>query len=135
MFKNPGIFAIALLAAGSIFSAGNISVAEDMKNSELTHGNVQMNLQVGETSQYDVLEAFGAPNITTVDGTGQEVWTYERHATVTNKEKKTGYATIIIIGGSKTNTQFESSSRSMILIIKFDSNKIVSDFKSRYSSF
>jgi len=135
MFKKIGIVAIVFLTAGLVFSATNFSIAQDAKNSELTHGNVQMNLQVGETTQYEVLETFGAPNITTVDGSGQEVWTYERHATVTTSEKNRGWATIVIIGGSNTNTKFEQSSRSMILVIKFDENKIVSDFKSRYSSF
>ena len=118
-----------------VYSIPVLNAQETLENSPLTHGNVQMNLQVGETTQYEVLETFGAPNITTVDGSGQEVWTYERHATVSNSKTKKGYATIIIVGGSKTNTQFEQSSRSMILIIKFDENKIVSDFKSRYSSF
>lgn len=133
--KKFKLLAVILLAGCWFVQGQGIPLADEMKNSPMTHGNVQMNLQVGETTQYEVLETFGAPNITTVDGSGQEVWTYERHAVVTNTEKKRGYATIIIAGADKTNTQFESSSRSMILIIKFDENKIVSDFKSRYSSF
>ena len=135
MTKKISKIFVSALAGFFLFSTPTVSFSQDGMNSELTHGNVQMNLQVGQTTQYDVLEAFGAPNITTVDGSGQEVWTYERHATVTTSEKKRGWATIVIVGGSKTNSQFEQSSRSMILIIKFDDNKIVSDFKSRYSSF
>jgi hypothetical protein len=52
------------------------------RDSELTHGNVQMSLRVGVTTQAEVLDTFGAPNITTIDGAGREVWTYQRNATV-----------------------------------------------------
>lgn len=136
MFGNFLRTLAGALIVAAVFAGWSLSAyADEPVNSQLTHGNVQMNLQVGETTQAQVLEAFGAPNITTIDGSGNEVWTYERHATVTRSEKKKGYASIIILGGSKTNTQFEQSSRSMILIIKFDENNVVSDFKSRYSSF
>lgn len=113
----------------------------------LTHGMVQMNLQVGQTSQAEVLEAFGAPNITTVDAQGNEMWVYDRHATVTSN--KTGGFSIGLgigaggdgvgglggLGFGKRKTSSESSSRTMTLIIKFDRSKIVSDFRSRSSSF
>ena len=38
------------------------------RNSQLTQGNVQMNLVVGKTTKAEVLENFGSPNITTRDG-------------------------------------------------------------------
>jgi hypothetical protein len=44
---------------------------------------LQMNLRVGATTQAEELETFGAPNITTIDGAGREVWTYTRNATIT----------------------------------------------------
>jgi outer membrane protein assembly factor BamE (lipoprotein component of BamABCDE complex) len=88
-------------------------------------------LKKGETTQAEVLEKFGAPNIATVDGQGNEVWTYQRHATVSRSSA--GYATIVILGGGTSG--FEQSSRTMTLIIKFDARKVVSDFNSMYSSF
>ena len=57
----------------------------DQRNSALTQGNVQLNLQVGKTTKADVLEKFGSPNITTRDGAGQEVWSYQRMATVSQR--------------------------------------------------
>ena len=117
------------------------------RNSDITHGTVQMTLRVGQTNQVEVLEAFGAPNITTVDGQGQEVWSYHRHATVSESDSESGGFSILFgvagsgvgggVGGGKSvaRTGFEQSSRSMILIIKFNDQKIVSDFRSRYSSF
>jgi outer membrane protein assembly factor BamE (lipoprotein component of BamABCDE complex) len=107
------------------------SQSDNGKNSPLTHGNVQMNLKVGVTTQTQVLETFGAPNITTIDGQGREVWTYQKHATVTKTSE--GYATIILLGGSTSG--FEQSSRTMTLIIKFGPDKVVQDFNSMSSSF
>ena len=105
------------------------------KNSNLTQGNVQMNLQVGETTKVDVLENFGSPNVTTRDASGQEVWSYQRAAQVAQSTTSEGYWTIIFAGQSKTATGFESSSRMITLIIKFDDNDVVTDFRSRESNF
>jgi outer membrane protein assembly factor BamE (lipoprotein component of BamABCDE complex) len=105
------------------------------RNSELTHGNVQMNLKVGETTQTQVLEAFGAPNITSIDGSGQEVWTYQRAATVTQSESSSGFWTILLAGQSREASGFEQTQRTMTLIIKFSEKKVVSDFRSRSTEF
>ena len=105
------------------------------RNSELTHGNVQLNLKVGETTQAEVLEAFGAPNITTIDGSGQEVWSYQRHATVSQSTSSSNYWTIILAGGDNSASGLEQTQRTMTLIIKFGPNKVVSDFRSRSSEF
>ena len=105
------------------------------RNSQLTQGNVQMNLIVGQTTKAEVLENFGSPNITTRDGSGREVWTFQRSAQITQSSSQSGYATVIIAGGSNSASGFESSSRMITLIIKFNKNDVVSDFKSRTSNF
>lgn len=106
-----------------------------------------MTLKVGETRQLEILEAFGGPNITTIDGQGREVWVYDRHATVT-ADKASGFSIGMLLGAggsgvgggaglgfSNKKSKSSQSTRSMTLIIKFDDGKIVSDFKSRTSSF
>ena len=105
------------------------------RNSALTQGNVQMNLIVGRTTKAQVLEAFGAPNITTRDGSGQEVWTYQRAAQVSQSSSRSGYWTIILAGQSSSAAGFESGSRMFTLIIKFDNSDVVTDFRSRTSEF
>lgn len=120
-----------------IILSGCVSTPQPLtdRNSALTQGNVQMNLVVGQTTKSDVLETFGAPNITTRDGSGREVWTYQRQAQVTQASDKSGYWTVILAGQSSSASGFETSSRMITLIIKFDSNDIVSDFRSRTSNF
>jgi hypothetical protein len=94
-----------------------------------------------------VLETFGGPNVTTIDGDGREVWMYDRFATVT-ATKDSGFA-IGILGGAggggggigaglgfgTRKSKATTSTRSMTLIIKFGPDHRVVDFKSRSSSF
>lgn len=137
---------VTVLAA---FLCGSTTVAyaqQDQQNT-LTHGMVQMNVKVGTTTQAQIIEAFGGPNITTLDGSGQEMWVYDRHATV-SYDKSSGFSIGLLVGGggggvgaggglgfSNRKSKSTESSRAMTLIIKFDANKVVSDFKSRSSSF
>jgi hypothetical protein len=113
----------------------------------LTHGMAQMTLHVGQTSQYDVLETFGGPNVTTLDGEGREVWIYDRFATV-SMSKDSGFSIGMLVGAaggavgagaglgfSNKKSKSSTSSRSMILILKFGPDKKLADFKSRSSSF
>lgn len=106
--------------------------------SNLTSGQVSLTLKKNITSQTEVVETFGAPNLVTQNSAGEEVWTYQRHATVSNASSSQGYATIIFAGISSSSSGFEQSSRSMTLIIKFkevNGVKVVSDFSSRATSF
>ena len=105
------------------------------KNSNLTQGNVQMNVKVGVTSKSDVLEMFGAPNVTTRDGEEKEVWTYQRQAQVSQVYGQEGGWSVLLTGKSTSVTGFESSTKMITLIIKFDSSDLVTDFNSRASNF
>jgi outer membrane protein assembly factor BamE (lipoprotein component of BamABCDE complex) len=134
MLRRSAILAVAVAcAAAACVQTPNQPVTT--RNSELTHGNVQLNLKVGQTSQAQVLEAFGAPNVTTIDGSGQEVWMYQRHATVSQNSSSSNYWTVVLFGGSNKAAGFEESQRTMTLLIKFDDKKVISDFRSRSSEF
>ncbi|MBO9575277.1 MAG: hypothetical protein J7494_06050 [Sphingobium sp.] len=113
----------------------------------LTHGMVQMTLHVGTTTQAEVLETFGAPNITTLDSGGQEVWVYDRQATVSTAGSS-GFSIGMLLGAGGGNvggggglgfgsskSKSTQTQRTMTLIIKFGTDKKVVDFKSRSSSF
>ncbi|HEX4738417.1 MAG TPA: hypothetical protein VH331_12735 [Allosphingosinicella sp.] len=137
---------IRALIVLTLFSAAAGAEAADQPNT-LTHGMVQMTLHVGTTTQEQVLETFGAPNITTLDGDGREVWVYDRFATVT-ADKSSGFSIGMLVGGGSDNaaggggfgfgsrkSKSSTSTRSMTLIIKFGPDKRVVDFRSRSSSF
>lgn len=131
-----------------------LSSAVEAKKSEpdnspnmLTHGMAQMTLHVGTTTQEDVITTFGAPNITTLDAQGQEVWIYDRQATVSSSGSS-GFSIGMLVGAGgggvgggaglgfgKSKSHSSETQRTMTLIIKFGSDKKVVDFKSRSSSF
>lgn len=113
-------------------------VPESNSKNQLTTGQVQITLKKDVTTQTEVLEAFGAPNLVSLTGDGEEVWTYQKNATVAASNSSSAYGTIILFGASTKTSGFEQSSRTMTLIIKFKQIggvKRVSDFSSRSSSF
>ena len=133
MLKRAALVAVCLglLGTSAIAAQGPV----DQRNGPLTSGNIAMNLQVGKTTQAEVLEAFGAPNIVTMDGARNTVWSYQRHATVTQSTSSSSFWTIVLTGGAKRADGFSSSQRTVTLIIKFDANNVISDFRSRTSDF
>ncbi|WP_340318344.1 hypothetical protein [Rhizorhabdus argentea] len=138
-----------LLALAAALVAAHPAAAKEEKDSQntLTHGMAQMTLHVGTTTQEEVLETFGAPNITTLDAQGQEVWVYDRQATVSSSGSS-GFSIGMLLGAAggsvggggglgfgSSKSKSSQTQRTMTLIIKFGSDKKVSDFKSRSSSF
>jgi len=126
---------VALLGCQSNPPPSPPAPAVTSSNNNLTHGAVQLKLQKGVTTQTEVLEAFGAPNISTIDGEGREVWTYRRHATVTSTTGSNAYFNVLVVGASGGQSTESTSTQSMTLIVKFDENKRVSDLRSMASSF
>ena len=109
MFARLILVGIATVASPGCAHTQNTS--DPGPNSQLTHGNVQINLQTGKTSQAEVLEKFGPPNIATIDGSGNELWTYQRHATVQQSSSVNNYWTIVLFGISTRTSGFEQSQR------------------------
>ncbi|MFN6936408.1 MAG: hypothetical protein ACK4NZ_14805 [Tsuneonella sp.] len=139
--------AAALIALAAFAPVQAKDKAAPSQPNTLTHGMVQLTLHVGQTTQMDVLNAFGGPNITTIDATGQEVWVYDRHATVTS-DSSGGFSIGLGLGGAgsgvgaigglgfgKKKSKSETSQRTTMLVIKFNDDKVVSDFRSRSSAF
>lgn len=129
---------VLLPALALVACMGTTPVGEPMSKSNLTSGQVSLTLKKNITTQTEVVETFGAPNLVTQNADGEEVWTYQRNATVANAVSNSSYATIILLGGSSKSSGFEQSSRTMTLIIKFKEIKgvkTVVDFSSRASSF
>lgn len=126
---------VMLALASVLVGCATAPAPVDQRNSALTSGNVSMNLVVGQTTQAQVLEVFGAPNIVTMDGERNTVWSYQRHATVTQASGGSNYWTVVLLGGGQYAEGFQETQRTITLIIKFDKNNVVSDFHSRTSDF
>jgi hypothetical protein len=138
MIRN---FLLTLLLAVSALGLSNCAPRPDaaatdpIRPDPLTHASVQLKIKKGETTQNDIVEAFGAPNIMTTDGDGREVWTYRRHASVSSVAGTDTYFNVFVFGAEDRRAGQTTSSRSMTLVIKFDAKKVVTDFQSMSTSF
>lgn len=100
-----------------------------------TQGNVTLKLKKGVTTQQQVSEAFGAPNIVTQDSNGNQVWIYQKDNVTVESGSTSNYFTILIAGAGSRTRGYQQSSRTMTLTIHFDKNDRVKDFKSMSTSF
>ena len=124
------LYASSFILCTSLLTSCYTASNQYNRNTGITHGTVQLHLQKGVTTQTQVLNTFGSPNIATTDG-DFEVWTYQRTGVESRASQAGG--TIIFFGASSASSY--SNSRTMTLIIKFGPTKRVVEFNSRYSSF
>ncbi|MBC6498056.1 MAG: hypothetical protein GDA54_07065 [Alphaproteobacteria bacterium GM7ARS4] len=134
-----GVGAVVWVVLASCSVYQDVGPVDDLGATPFTHGQVQLTLKKGQTTQAQVLETFGAPNVATRDGNGDELWTYQKYATVSRATSSAeSFAwTVILLGGRSRRGGAASgtSSRTVTLIIRFNGDGIVEDFKSRTSSF
>jgi hypothetical protein len=105
-------------------------------------GTAKLFLQRGVTTQAEVLEAFGGPNIVAGDADGNETWTYDRMSYVVSSKAggvlggAGGIVGSVPVGGLIWGSAAKgtSSSRTVTLFVYWK-DRVLSDFKYRSSSF
>ena len=115
---------LTLLSCGSYKYGAN---AEPTQKSNLTFGVVKSKIQKGVTTQEEILQIFGSPNLTTKNKSNNEVWSYNKMSV----QEKAGRTDFFM--GQKASAS--SSSQSFDLIITFDDKDIVKDYSVISSSF
>lgn len=100
------------------------------ESNNLTVGTVQKEIRRGMTGA-EVASALGSPNIVSTDDDGNEVWIYDKISSSVSTSQT--YGTLILIGGS--NRRSNSQQKTLTVIINFDENKRVKDFKYHTSRF
>ena len=117
------------IAALAIMTFSSCSSTRVQTGTTLTQANVVLHLKKGVTTQADVLNVFGAPNIITTNGSGDEVWSYQRNSMTATSDSKGYYATIILAGLGNNSGSLSQSTKTATLIIEFGANKTVNNFK------
>jgi hypothetical protein len=128
-----------------------ITSPEPPQQSALSYGLVTSQVRKGVTTQLELVQLFGSPNISTFDSAGIESWVYERTVTQTEVQNNarsvqaaanlgvffgSGQAGGGASGGQSSSTGTVTSSvRSITVIVKFAPNKTVSDYSVRASYF
>jgi len=121
---------VLLLACLTVLSTG-CQKESRTQGSNLTPGMAKTKITNGVTTQSEILEVFGAPNIITKNKSGNEVWTYDKVAM--DKSNKEGYWTILAAGESSGNQT--TSTKTFTLMLEFDDDDIVKDNSYRASQF
>jgi uncharacterized protein YycO len=121
-----------ILILVALFILHGYAIAEQsVQKSNLTPGMAKSKIIKGKSTQNEILEVFGAPNIITKNKSGNEVWTYDKVSV--EKSATDGYGTIIVAGISKSN--YSSSARTFTLMIEFDDSNVVKEYSYRSSTF
>lgn len=94
------------------------------QSSSLTMGMIKKEIIKGSTTQAEILQKFGSPNLVTKNRSNDEVWNYNRMS----YESKTGAdgASFIFFGGSRAMSS--TTSKSFDLMITFDEKDVVKDY-------
>ena len=121
---------LAITIAWLLLLSGCASV-QPVQKSNLTPGMAKAKIITGQTTQNEILEIFGSPNIITKNKSGNEVWTYDKVSIESGASQVQG--TLLIVGG--VGVRSSTSARTFTLMIEFDDNNVVKDFSYRSSAF
>ena len=126
---TAGLFLLTSVTLAGCASYG--TTKEPVEKSNLTMGTVKQTIVKGRTTQAEVMQMFGAPNLVTKNRANNEVWNYNRMAF----DAKTGSdsMTLILFGGSRAAST--TTSKSFDLILEFDENDVVKDYSVISASF
>jgi hypothetical protein len=144
-----------VFTAGCMRAANPVLPQSSVQKSNLTAGMVKKYVKIGTATQADILAVFGAPNIITRDKNGNEVWTYDRQSMASASEiaawNAGGTATVgaagiagstpvggIVGGGGsaeKGSSSGQVSSATFTLMITFDSNDVIKDYRMMATQF
>ena len=107
--------------------------ANNSQINRLTLGTVQKTVYEG-ANQTEIMEALGAPNIIINNSSGREVWTYDRISREVQASSGivvTWWNPISWLAGiaSGSSSRSSTTSKSITVLITFDDNKRVTDFK------
>jgi len=128
-----------LLRTAGVILLCTIGCSSDnpVKRDPVTFGFAKKYLVKGQTSQAEVVQTFGAPNIITRSTSGGENWTYEKVALESSGKSGgigvlgggiIGGAGLLGGGGSYGGYSEKGSSKTVTLTIYFDDRDVVSDY-------
>lgn len=113
-----------LCAAFFLPACASSNTARPITESNLTAGMAKATITKGTTTQKEIVEVFGPPDLVTHSG-DQRIWTYDK----IRYDIESGSAgfTVLLAGASVSGTR--SSSTSTMLIVYFDLSDVVVDYR------
>jgi outer membrane protein assembly factor BamE (lipoprotein component of BamABCDE complex) len=121
-----------------------------VQEQQMTLGLVQRDIKVG-TSQVDVAQILGSPNIVTQDADGYETWIYDKVSSIVSYNSSGfgvgiggfgggfgsngGGGGLLNAGYNKNGGVAQSNQKTLTVVLKFDENHNVLSFSYHMSSF
>ena len=125
--------------------------ASSDQKSNLTPAMVKKHIVLGSTTQTEILGIFGAPNVISRDKAGREVWTYDVQSVASSSAATGRSGTVVaggagiagpvpIVGGGSASGSEQAevgqiSSATFTLMITFDRNEVVEDYRMQSTKF
>jgi hypothetical protein len=97
-------------------------------------GKVQREIFPG-MYQGDVAAVLGSPNIVTKDKDGVETWVYDKIASEDHHTGTSGGICLILAGIQSESSSYQSSQKTLTVVIKFDHNQQVEKISYHSSAF
>lgn len=133
-FMNK-VLLLSVLTLGTCFLTSCVApYPEEAQGERMSIAAAQREIRVGMTST-EVVSVLGAPNMVTTDDQRRETWVYDRISTTVTGSSSSGYASLLLIGTNSSRSRSTTSQRTMTIIIMFDAEGRVRDFRYRQSSF
>jgi len=117
----------ALVLAGLL---GGCNTAEHIPPSNLTPGMAKATIIKGQTTQAEVVEVFGPPDLVT-HRDGWQIWTWDK---VRNDVRQSADNLWLFVYNT-SSSRSSSSSTSTMLVVYFDENDIVKDYRMQTTRF
>jgi outer membrane protein assembly factor BamE (lipoprotein component of BamABCDE complex) len=121
-FVAPLLSSIFLLSACAPSAPLAAIPARQVETQKITLGNVQMVVKKGATSA-DVLMALGSPNIVSSNKDGTETWVYDKIVAESQ-----------IAQGNRSQVTV-TSTRTMMVVVKYDKSNRVEEVQYRQTSY
>ncbi|MEG2610465.1 MAG: hypothetical protein RSA91_07380 [Bacilli bacterium] len=101
----------------------------DTQKSNLSVGTIKKGIIEDKTTQTEVLEMFGSPNLITTGSDGSEVWSYNKSSYDGEVSSKNSGLWVLLASSSSSSVVSTTSTSSLDLIIKFNKNQTVKEYK------
>lgn len=98
------------------------------QKSNLTYGTVKSQIVKGQTTQTEVIQLLGSPNMVSKTKNGDEVWTYSKQSYDASSKGSAYGVGLIFAGFSGGKSQRSTSVSTFDLMITFDQNDVVKDY-------
>ncbi|WP_432204412.1 hypothetical protein ACQ9ZF_04975 [Cetobacterium somerae] len=123
MYKN------LLILTSFLFVSCSSPQTYDTQKSNLSVGTIKKGIVENKTTQTEVIEMFGSPNLITTSSEGTEVWSYNKSSYDSAANSKNSGFWLLLASSSSSSVVSSAATASLDLIIKFNKNQTVKEYK------